>query len=357
MSTPGFFDGFDEGTLKKLEIVRHYAREWLPVFLAAQSPFVKRVCVFEFFAGPGHDSEGRPGSPLILLEELRDCTRNPGSGVAVEVHLSDRKRENIERLRRVISERGFTLPPRSTVEVLDFEDAFERARPMLLDDRSAKLVLMDQFGVASITREVFLQLVESPRCDFLFFISSSTLHRFREHPAIKHKLGPVSDYHWIHRHVLDYYRGFLPAGVEYYLAPFSFKKGANIYGLVFGSGHPLGIDKFLRIAWSQDETTGEADFDIDREGIRDATSLFLPFVDNRASKVRAFEDELEAAFRARSLRNEVDVLELCFDAGFRGCHVEGTIKRLKREGLIRCSFRVPQVTRWRRPRPIEYPSG
>ena len=36
--------------------------------------------------------------------------------------------------------------------------------------------------------EVFKKLVRFPTCDFLFFLSSSTLNRFREHSAIKQKI-------------------------------------------------------------------------------------------------------------------------------------------------------------------------
>jgi hypothetical protein len=82
--------------------------------------------------------------------------------------------------------------------------------------------------------------VTSPTCDFLFFLSSSTLHRFRDDPAIKQKITRPDDYYQVHQVALDYYRGFLPNAADYFLAPFSIKKGSNIYGLIFGSAHPFG---------------------------------------------------------------------------------------------------------------------
>jgi hypothetical protein len=95
-------------------------------------------------------------------------------------------------------------------------------------------------------------LVTFPTCDFLFFLSSSTLHRFHDHPAIKQKIARPDDYYQVHRVVLDYYRGLLPDPAALYLAPFSIKKGANIYSVIFGSAHPLGMDKFLQVAWKKD---------------------------------------------------------------------------------------------------------
>jgi len=60
---------FDEGTLTKLQVFELYAREWLPVFLSPEHPLHKELHLFDFFAGPGADSAGVPGSPLRQLHE------------------------------------------------------------------------------------------------------------------------------------------------------------------------------------------------------------------------------------------------------------------------------------------------
>ena len=54
---------FDEGTRDKLELYREYLREWLPVFINGSS--VDILQIFDFFAGPGFDVDGNPGSPVI----------------------------------------------------------------------------------------------------------------------------------------------------------------------------------------------------------------------------------------------------------------------------------------------------
>jgi hypothetical protein len=40
-----------------------------------------------------------------------------------------------------------------------------------------------------------------------------------------------------------------------------------VNGLIFGSSHPLGMDKFLQVAWNKDVINGEADFDINRDNV------------------------------------------------------------------------------------------
>jgi hypothetical protein len=94
------------------------------------------------------------------------------------------------------------------IQLLGFEKAFKKSKEELADPNAAKLVFIDQNGVGNVTDEVFRELVISPTCDFLFFISSSTLHRFRDHPLIKLKITRPNDYYHVHRAVLDYYRNF-----------------------------------------------------------------------------------------------------------------------------------------------------
>ena len=62
-------DPFDEATQLKLEIFRECFREWLPVFI--HNPTIEKIYIYDFFAGSGTDSEGNPGSPLILLNEAK----------------------------------------------------------------------------------------------------------------------------------------------------------------------------------------------------------------------------------------------------------------------------------------------
>jgi len=148
---------------------------------------------------------------------------------------------------------------------------------------------------------------------------------------------------------MDYYRSQLPAGGRYYLAPFSIKKGPNIYGLIFGSAHPLGMAKFLEVAWSEDEINGEADFDIHRDNVIPGQPRL-----SEPTKVGLFKDELETLLRAGRLMNELAVIEICFRHGVRPQHAESTLAQLKSEGVIECAFRVPGVRaeNLKSPRPI-----
>jgi three-Cys-motif partner protein len=347
----GFFNRpFSDGTLTKLRLFQLYTREWLPVFLSKPDPSWRKLHIYDFFAGPGADSLGVPGSPVRLLDELLEARKFLGwPRVKIAAHFFDEDARAINTLREktrvyadTLSEVSLELEPRR------FDDSFARARDVLADRDAAKLVLIDQFGVDFVSDDLFKELISFPTCDTLFFVSSSTLHRFRDHPAIKQKIARPDDYYHVHRKVAAYYRTLIPPSVRYFLGGFSIKKGPNIYGVIFGSGHPLGMDKFLRVAWRTDELNGEADFDINRDDCGPLLSSLLP-----PTKITAFESDLASRIRSGLVKTEADVISVCFEHGVRRQHSESVLKTLKAEGVIDCSFRVPDIDRLREPRIIQ----
>ena len=167
-------EAFDEGTLTKLRIYQLYTREWLPVFLSRANPAWKEVHLFDFFAGPGADARGVPGSPLRLLDELKQVRELPGwPDVRVGVHLFDEDRKKIEELKERVRPYSAELPQvQIQVEAKDFNAAFPAERKLLSNPNIAKLVLINQFGVNYVSNERFWG-ADSPthlRCSLLCIV-------------------------------------------------------------------------------------------------------------------------------------------------------------------------------------------
>lgn len=138
-----------------------------------------------------------------------------------------------------------------------------------------------------------------------------------------------------HRKVCEAYRRWLPKDKEYYLAPFSLEKdnGANIYGLIFGSAHPAGINKFLTICWKKDSLRGEANYDIDSESIDKAQpSLFAEW--DVPTKIKVFEKQLEQEILGGRLRTNVAIFKFALRSGFLGEHAKALVLRLIQEGKL-----------------------
>ena len=346
---------YDAGTRTKLRIFELYSQEWIPVFLSQPEPKFEEVHIFDFFCGPGVDSAGVYGSPLRILDQLRSYHKKGMAGwnkVRIVVHLFDEDREKIEQLGAILKEEKWAIPGVTIdCKAVAFSDALSAHQNQLSNPRIAKLLIIDQCGVDEVSDDVFQKLISFPTTDFIFFLSSSTLNRFHDHPAIKQKIEKPEDSYDVHRAAFDYYRKLIPAGDTVFLGPFSIKKRSNIYGLIFGSRHPLGIHKFLQVAWATDEIAGEANFDIERANIRAGEGI-LPLDVMRPNKVREFEDELEAALRVGRMGSEAEVIRFCIEAGMTPRHSVPILKKLKSEGIIEMDFQVPDVKKMKSPRPI-----
>jgi three-Cys-motif partner protein len=294
------------------------------VFLSKPDPRFKQVHLFDFFSGPGTDSKGVYGSPLRMLDQLRRYHQKGMAGwdnVRIIAHLFDEDERKIRTLKSFVESDAWKIPG---VEIdcrpINFHQALAEHQVLCTNRNAAKLLIIDQYGVDEVSDVVFKKLVAFQTTDFLFFLSSSTLHRFRDHPSIKQKIQKPGDSYDVHRAALNYYRRLIPASDRLFLGPFSIRKrNGNIYGLIFGSHHPLGIHKFLQVAWSTDEIAGEANFDIERENVRPEEGILALDV-MRPRKIQEFETGLEAALRSGDLKSEADVARFCIEAGMTCKH-------------------------------------
>ncbi|MEM9479696.1 MAG: three-Cys-motif partner protein TcmP [Verrucomicrobiota bacterium] len=348
---------YDEGTLTKLAIFELYVQEWIPVFLSQPNPPFEELHIFDFFAGPGRDKNRVSGSPIRILDQLQTYHQHGLAGwnkVKKRVHFFDVKSRKTATLQDIVASENLTVPDVSTdIQALEFTKALSQFEDILRNRRAAKLLIIDQCGVDAVSDDVFGRLVSFPTTDFIFFLSSSTLHRFRDHPSIKQKIANPDDSYHVHRAAFDYYKGLIPQGHEVFLGQFSIRKRSNIYGLIFGSQHPLGIHKFLQVTWKNDKIAGEANFDVDRENIGNQ-ELLLGLDEMKPKKVQNFEEALNNGFRTQQFQTEQDIIRFCIEAGMTAQHAEPVISMMKKQKVFSAKFRVPNVRNVKGPRPITY---
>ncbi|MCK4665006.1 MAG: three-Cys-motif partner protein TcmP [Bacteroidales bacterium] len=296
---------FDETTQLKLDIFRECFREWFPVFI--HDKWTDKVFIFDFFAGSGNDTEGKYGSPLVLLDEAkgvdRKFCRNAKKDVAFIFNEVLKKKS--EELSSNISNHILTCEKLNNcgrciydykVTQSVFKSIFkEKSTIDILTNKSfGKFILLDQYGFKQIDDEIFHNLIHYPKTDFIFFISSSFIKRFQEHPSVKtyidtEKLNfDESKPKECHRIIANYFRSSIPLDKEYYLHHFSIQKvksKGNYYGLIFGSNHTLGMEKFLKVCWQKDKFSGESNFNID-DDFEEGTLFFNSDKSNKKEKVK-----------------------------------------------------------------------
>lgn len=355
---------FDEGTQIKLYILREYLKQWLPVFISRRQILWNKIFIYDFFAGEGSDIVGNYGSPLIILDELRQyCTEIKSKKLDVKIVFNEFEKDKSEKLHRQCTEQLKVCRINSNnncpnnglddncvfnllIENHDFKAFFNSIYPHMEAAKGyPRFMFLDQYGVKHITEEVLNQLAVLKRTDFIFFISSSFARRFIDNPEF-HKYLKLTrqdfdtnkPYH-CHRVIFNYYKSLLKPKTELALAPFSIKKNQNLYGLIFGTHHTLGMEKFLNICWKINPQTGDANFDIDHERINpDQPSLFEEY--NIPTKLQLFEQDLKTKIVGKELKSNLEIYVYSLESGFLPMHANKVINELKSAGKIPKDFHV-----------------
>jgi len=327
---------FDDGTCQKLNLFRSYLREWLPVFI--QNRGIQALQIFDLFAGPGKDINNVPGSPLIICDEILKSIETLKLSIypQIKIFLNEYNKNKFALLETNLRPHNKCIPNiQFSITQSDFQDiVFNYIDEM--NGNVANLVFLDQSGIKHISEDIFKSLIKLPRTDFIFFVSSSIVNRFRNLTEIR-KYVPITDSDLIiikgsnvHRILANAYRRWIPENMTYYLGSFSIKKGANVYGLIFGSGHPAGIDKFLHVAWKQG---GDANFDIDDDRIDTSCPNLFPEM-NIPTRVQQFENDLKIGLSDRQFRTNIDIFNFRLQTGFLDSHVRAGLAKIISDGII-----------------------
>ncbi|MCU4189800.1 three-Cys-motif partner protein TcmP [Flavobacterium sp. HXWNR29] len=341
MAKNHFNTPFDDGTKAKLEIFRNYLKEWLPVFISNyEKTHWDNIFIYDFFAGEGKDVNGTLGSSLIILDvlnEFSDLVSTTRVKINVIYNEKDEKTFNI--LSNHINEFNYNKE-KVAIKLfnLSFQDFFKEIYPkMIKNSKLPRLMILDQFGIKEITTEIFKKLISFERTDFIFFISSSFVRRFNELPEFKSYLSITKEnfedtkpFH-SHKVVFEYYKSMVDT--NYMLAPFSIKKGINIYGLIFGSNHTLGIEKFLKVGWKINPHTGDANYNIDEEKIIEGQpSLFEE--DNTIKKLGLLDSEIRSQILSDKETSLYKVYLKTLEFGCLPKHCNEVLRKLEKENKI-----------------------
>ncbi len=342
---------FDEATKLKLKIFGESFEEWLPVFI--YDKYTTQVYIFDFFAGSGTDIEKNLGSPLILLDKAKGENRKYCSNAdrkpikfffnEGQVRKSNELKQNVDKFieRCKILNNCSQCVYEYYILNYDFHELFKNSdlRRVFENKNIAKFVLLDQYGFSQINENIFKQLISFPKTDFIFFISSSFIKRFKEHPYTKKHIDTSKiafenkNPKEIHRVVADYFRSLIPTGKEYYLHHFSIKKGTNYYGLIFGTNHTLGMEKFLKVCWQEDKFSGEANFNIDNNW--EENTLFASLGENKKKDTVA--QEIKELILSGKIKDNVTGLKYALIKGCEPKLFTKVIQKLKNKNVIEIS--------------------
>jgi three-Cys-motif partner protein len=343
---------FDKGTITKLEIFEDYAQAWIPTFVMSGVP---EIHIFDFFSGPGYDSERVPGSPIRILQKIDEQLGNIlQKKTKIFLHFNEfeptkKAQDKFELLKQNCNEFiqqhtkfKYFLTPKYYNESAD--ELFYKLLPDIR--KYPSLVYLDQNGVKFISQQYLTELEKLKTTDFLYFVSSSFFKRyggteeFKKVLEIDLKELEREEYRNMHRLVLNKIKSRLPEKTDLKLFPFSIRKNSNIYGIVFGAKNYLAVDKFLGIAWKRNSLNGEADFDIDEDTSKSQLDMFAG---KKMTKIEKFQTDFEALILNRTVQNNKSALIHTYSCGHIPQHAVDVIKRLKQDGKLTYESRTPAL--------------
>lgn len=342
---------FDSGTITKLEIFEDYAQAWIPTFV--MQPRFSEIHIFDFFSGPGYDSNNIGGSPIRILTKIIEQLGNIlMTKTKIVLHFNEfepnrKAQKKFELLKKNCEDFILQNPKFKYFLTVNYynEDAeilFFKLIPTIKEYPS--LVYLDQNGVKFISQEYIDELEKLNTTDFIYFVSSSFFRRygmteeFRKALEIDIKEIESEEYRNMHRLVFNKINSRLRQNSELKLFPFSIKKTRNIYGIIFGAKNYAAVDKFLKIAWKRNSLNGEADFDIDE----DAGKIQLDmFEGQKLTKVEKFKNELETKLLEKNTVTNKNVLMYAYSNGHIPEHAVDLLKQMRKQGKLEYEGKSP----------------
>lgn len=340
---------FDEGTIAKLEIFEDYAQAWIPTFV--MSGWASTICIFDFFAGTGYDKNGVEGSPIRILNKIKEQVGNIfQKKVKVKVFLNEYHKGKFKLLKAACEK--YLDDNKAVNRAIDIEyynEDFVDLFPQLLNEIKANpsLVFLDQNGIKFLSSKYFLELEKTTTTDFLYFLSASYIWRFgntdefKVHLDIDLKAAKENPFKLIHRSILEQLKLQLTEGSQLKLYPYSIKKGSSIYGIIFGAKHPFAVDKFLNIAWGRNSINGEADYDLDDDLGKQQLPLFG---EKKLTKKEKFDKNFREQVFNGTIKNNADALLFAHGQGHIAKHAADILRKMKKEGVITYESTSPCVT-------------
>jgi three-Cys-motif partner protein len=267
-------------TAAKHRVLRAYLDAWIPV-MGQQALLARRfsserprLLFVDGFAGPGVYAAGEPGSPLIMLQALLSHSAFARlEGLDFIFLFIEHDKRRVEHLERQVAALG-TLPDNVTVQIEHGE--FEQTFGALLDEATGSggrlvptFAFIDPFGYSSASMSLAGRLLDFPRCEVLFFLPLSFVHRFVGREGQENALNSLFG--------CEDWRVAIPLqGAErtaYLLGLFERKLGENAgvahvrsfqlrtqdgedYRLVFGLGHRKGLEIAKDAMWKVDPVSG-----------------------------------------------------------------------------------------------------
>lgn len=166
-----------EHSAKKVELLKHYLNEYLPVI--GNDRYTDVVHCFDLFCGEGVYPNGGEGSPLIFARLLRSwAIRCPEKKFVF--HYNDKEEAKVANAKKHIAALS-PFPPNLTIRdtVLPFDQILQMVRHRVADLGKEKAFLfIDPYGYKDIKPQIIRDLMKGGKTEVLLFLPTQQMFRF-----------------------------------------------------------------------------------------------------------------------------------------------------------------------------------
>lgn len=330
-------------TAAKHRIYDLYLRKWFPILLSEKG--WKSVTYAEGFAGPGVYTKQEEGSPIVAVRALLETKELARSTKPVRFLFIDDDPRCTKVLGEQLTSKFPQRPrPRKQMPVLIRQGKCADLLEAELDTLEAWgqpiLAVLDSFGNAPVPNRLIRRLASNKASEVIVTLAPQHFIRFVSElpPDVDDVFGGDTSWRSIaslndpaekRRRLLTAYREMLRTAGFRYLLDFEMidSRGESLY-LVFGTGHPRGLQKMKEAVWEVDRAYGVR-FRDPRDEKTDP--LFVLEDPQDSSLQRLLLDRLHqvGVARVQDLRKFA-----LFETVYREQHVIPVLRRLREQGKI-----------------------
>lgn len=172
MAKRRFFEEQEPRSIIKSQIVAKYFKAWSNIMLS-KAPAGSRIVYADLFSGPGRFEDGRPSTPILVLEH---AIATPALHGRLSTLFNDADPERIEQLRAEIEAlpgiEKLKIPPQLSVSAVGTNMAEMLGKLTLVPT----LFFVDPFGYKGLSLELFGSAIKSWGCECIFFFNYNRIN-------------------------------------------------------------------------------------------------------------------------------------------------------------------------------------
>ncbi|MBL7811044.1 MAG: three-Cys-motif partner protein TcmP [Bacteroidetes bacterium] len=254
----------------KVLLLRKYLEKYISIL--AHSPFISEVEVYDLFCGEGIYENGKTGSPVIILNLIRDIYLKYSSNFQGDINFkcvfNDFNKDKIAKLQKYISENNISLDGFGSFTCKNVD--YNEIKIPLLDSKTPgnrrRFIFIDPYGYKDIKITDIERMLSDGFTEVLLFLPTQFMYRF-EKEATPDSLqiflndamqdielkSSKSGIDFINNLQQGFSNRLITKHVDSFIIT---REGNQYFAMFFFANHLYGLEKFLEAKWDIDEEQG-----------------------------------------------------------------------------------------------------